>query len=114
MNKVRFLAYVQNVLTPCLNKGDVLVMDNLQSHKNPEARQYLREAGIHVLYLPPYSPDLNPIEMCFSKIKGLLRKEKIRQVDLLHEFLLSVGNSISPHESRNYFKHANYVVHNNH
>ena len=73
-------------LIPCLNQGDVLVMDNLQSHKNPEAQQYLRDDGVKVLYLPPYSPDLNPIEMCFSKIKSILRKEKIRKVDLLHNF----------------------------
>ena len=114
MNKVRFLEYVQRHLVPRLNRGDVLVLDNLQSHKNPDARQCLREAGISVLYLPPYSPDFNPIEMCFSKIKSLLRKEKIRRVDLLHEFLLSAGQYISSHESRNYFKHANYSVHTNH
>ena len=113
MNKVRFLEYVQKMLTPCLNKGDVLVMDNLQSHKNPEARRILREEGVKILYLPPCSPDMNPIEMCFSKIKGLLHKEKIRQVGLLHEFLLSVGKYISPRESRNYFKYANYTVHTN-
>ena len=89
-------------------------MDNLQSHKNPEARRILREAGVKILYLPPYSPDMNPIEMCFSKIKTILRKEKIRQVGLLHEFLLSVGKYISPRESRNYFKHANYSVHTSH
>ena len=113
MNKVRFLKYVQKKLTPCLNKGDVLVMDNLQSHKNPEARQCLRDAGVKVLHLPPCSPDLNPIEMCVTKIKSILRKEKIRKVDLLREFLHSVGKYISPLESRNYFKHANYAVHTN-
>ena len=106
MNSARFVEYVGKVLLPQLNAGDILVMDNLQAHKNETACALLRNAGITIMYLPPYSPDFNPIELCFSKIKSILRREKIREVAQLHEFLFTVGNHVCREESGKYFIHA--------
>jgi transposase len=113
MNSVRFVEYVEKILIPQLNHGDILVMDNLQAHKNAAACRLLREAEITIIYLPPYSPDLNPIELCFSKIKSVLRSKKIREVGQLHKCLLAVGSHVSREESCMYFKHAKYDVHTN-
>src|SRR5690606_26279062 len=76
-----FLAYVQQLLIPTLSPGDVVIMDNLGSHKGKAVRRAIRQAGAHLIFLPPYSPDLNPIEQVFAKLKALLRKAAERTVE---------------------------------
>lgn len=108
MNKSRFIEYVRDVLCPTLRQGDVVICDNLSAHKCVEAKTLIEEVGATLLPLPPYSPDLNPIEMSFSKLKSILRKEKIRDVGKLHEFLLKSAELFPSIECQNYFKHAGY------
>ncbi len=111
MNKRRFLGYLKRHLLPVLHKGDVVVMDNLSSHKGLEVEALLASKGASVLYLPAYSPDLNPIELSFSKLKSVLRKRKIRDVGKLQRFLRRSPQLFSKTECRNYFRHAGYTVH---
>jgi transposase len=108
MNKVRFDEYVRNVLCPTLRKGDIVVWDNLPAHRSVVARKLVESAGATLLPLPSYSPDLNPIELSFSKLKSILRKEKIRDVGKLHEVLLASGKLFSSIECENYFRHSGY------
>ena len=112
MNKERFIDYLKRHLLPTLNKGDTLVMDNLSSHKGDAVEELLRDQRIKVLYLPAYSPDLNPIELRFSKLKSVLRKLKIRDVDKLQRFLKRSPKLLSKKECQNYFRHAGYRVNN--
>ena len=81
MNREMFELYVETQLAPTLRKGDVIILDNLSSHKNPEAAQTMRAVGAWFLFLPPYSPDLNPIEMAFAKLKALIRRAAARTYD---------------------------------
>jgi transposase len=81
MNGDAFLAYVEQVLVPTLRPGDIVVMDNLRAHKVPGVRQIIEAAGAKLLYLPPYSPDFNPIEQLFAKLKALLRKAAERSIE---------------------------------
>ena len=106
MNKVRFDEYVRNILSPTLRQEDVVVWDNLPAYRSVVARKLVEAAGATLLPLPSYSPDLNPIELSFSKLKSILRKEKIRNVGKLHEFLLASGKLFSSIECENYFRHA--------
>lgn len=110
MNTERFVSYIETKLLPTLSKGDVVIMDNLSAHKNDGVKKLVESVGASVLYLPPYSPDLNPIELSFSKLKSLLRKKKIRDVPTLQRFLLKSGELFSKQECRNYFKHNGYGV----
>lgn len=110
MNKRRFLEYLKRHLLPALNKGDIVVMDNLSSHKGREVEMLLASKGASVLYLPAYSPDLNPIELSFSKLKSVLRKLKIREVDKLQRFLKRSPKLFSKTECKNYFRHEGYTV----
>ena len=87
LNGETFKDYIEKQLAPTLHKGDIVVMDNLRCHKVKGIKQAIEKAGAHILYLPPYSPDLNPIEQMWSKIKSLLRKVKARSVDALLEAL---------------------------
>jgi transposase len=103
-----FLTYIRRVLVPTLRKGDVVAMDNLGSHKIPEVRDAIEAAGASFLYIPPYSPDLNPIEMVFSKIKSVLRKKAFRTVEALWKELGEITKCVSPTECRNYLRHAGY------
>jgi len=103
-----FRAYVEQVLVPELRRGDVVVMDNLQCHKVTGVAQAVRRAGARVLYLPAYSPDLNPIEQAFAKLKAELRRREERTVDRLWEVLGESLDWFSPHECQNYFRHAGY------
>jgi transposase len=103
-----FLTYVRRVLVPTLKKGDIVIMDNLGSHKIQGIREALRAAGATLLFVPPYSPDLNPIEMAFSKIKSILRKKAHRTVDALWRELGQIAKCFSPRECRNYLRHAGY------
>jgi transposase len=104
-----FLAYVCQVLVPTLSEGDIVAMDNLGSHKVPGVREAIEAVGAHVLYLPAYSPDLNPIEMVFHKIKSILRKMRIRTVDALWDALGSITDCVTAAECQNFFRHAGYI-----
>ena len=104
-----FVAYVEQVLAPVLRPGDVVVLDNLACHKRAGARRAIEAAGCGVLFLPPYSPDLNPIELAFSKLKGLLRAAGERTVDGLWAFLGRALDAFGPAECANYFRHCGYT-----
>ena len=97
-----FLAYVEQVLVPTLKPGDVVVMDNLGSHKGKAVRRAIRQAGAHLLFLPPYSPDLNPIEQVFAKLKTLLRKAAERTVEATWRRIGKLLDHFSADECANY------------
>lgn len=103
-----FLAYVRQHLCPTLNPGDVVVMDNLQSHKVEGVREAIEAVGAELMYLPPYSPDFNPIEMVFAKLKLILRKVKKRTVEGLWGALGWIFDVFQPDECVNYFHHCGY------
>jgi len=109
MNGVIFKAYVERMLAPTLAPGDIVVMDNLSSHKVDGVRRAIEARGATLLYLPPYSPDLNPIEMAFAKLKALLRKAAERSVDALWQRIGKILDAVTPQECRNYFHHAGYA-----
>ncbi len=106
MNGVWFLANVQQVLAPTLKPGGVVIMDNLAAHKSPAVRDAVEAAGTRLLFLPPYSPDLNPIEDAFAKLKALLRKAATRTSDQLWQAIADIIQTYSPRECRNYFTAA--------
>jgi transposase len=108
INGEMFLAYVEQVLVPTLAPGDVVVMDNLGSHKVAGVREAIEAAGASLLYLPPYSPDLNPIEMAFAKLKALLRARALRTVEALWKALGNLVECFSPQDCANFFRHAGY------
>jgi len=110
MNGKAFLAYVRQVLVPTLKTGDLVVLDNLSSHKQAGVREAIEQAGARLMYLPPYSPDLNPIELAFSKLKWLLRSAAERTVDALWSRLGQLLDCFPAHECRNYFHHCGYRV----
>jgi transposase len=103
-----FLAYVQQQLVQTLKSGDVVLMDNLSSHKGAGIRKAIEKVGARVVYLPPYSPDFNPIEMVFSKLKALLRKAKERSVRALEDRLGELMDHFPPDECGRYFRHCGY------
>ncbi|MGZ9724333.1 IS630 family transposase [Rhizobium miluonense] len=109
MNRRIFEAYVETQLAPTLSEGDVVILDNLAAHKSPKAEAAIRARGAWMLFLPPYSPDLNPIEMAFSKLKSLLRARAIRTIDALWKAIGDICTLYSPKECQNYFKAAGYV-----
>jgi transposase len=106
-----FIAYIEQVLVPELSKGDIVIMDNLPAHKVTGVRQAIENAGANLLYLPPYSPDFNPIEMAFSKLKALLKKAAARTIDDLWVLIGKLINEFKPNECQNYFKAAGYEQH---
>jgi transposase len=108
INRDAFQAYVDQVLVPELTPGDVVVMDNLSSHKGPAVRRAIEAAGANLLYLPPYSPDFNPIENAFAKLKALLRKAALRTMGALWDKIGTILNLFTPAECANYFKAAGY------
>ncbi len=108
INRTWFEAYVEQILVPCLTPGNVVVMDNLGSHKGPRVRQLIERAGATLLFLPPYSPDFNPIEMAFAKIKALLKKAAERTVTALWDRVGDVLHLVTPDEARAYFRAAGY------
>ena len=110
MNGKAFLAYVRLVLVPTLRPGDLVVLDNLSSHKAAGVREAIEQAGARLMYLPPYSPDLNSIELAFSKLKWLLRSAAERTVDALWSRLGQLLGAFPPHQCRNYFRHCGYPV----
>lgn len=109
MNRDIFLAYLRQCLVPTLSAGDIVIMDNLPSHKVAGVRETIEAAGAKLVYLPPYSPDLNPIEMAFSKLKALLRKAAERTIPALWKKIGKLIEAFKPQECANYFKHAGYA-----
>jgi len=109
INGERFLAWVQQALAPTLNPGDVVIMDNLSSHKSPAIRKAIREAGARLFFLPPYSPDLNPIEQVFAKLKTLLRKADERTIDATWRRIGKLLECFSPQECANYIRNSGYA-----
>jgi transposase len=108
INGVAFQAYVDQVLVPELRPGDTVIMDNLGSHKGPGVRMAIEAAGANLLYLPPYSPDFNPIEPAFAKLKALLRKTAERSIDGLWAAIGTAVSAFSQQERTNYFVAAGY------
>lgn len=106
-----FRAYVQQVLVPTLKPGDIVVMDNLSVHKVAGIKQAIQAAGASLIYLPPYSPDLSPIEPCWSKIKEKLRGVKARTREALDAALAKIIGRISNSDARGCFAHCGYPVH---
>ena len=104
-----FLAYVRQHLVPTLKRNDLVIMDNLSSHKIVGVQAAIEAAGAKLMYLPPYSPDFNPIEQVFSKLKALLRKYSERTVEALWNRLGSLLDSYSKSEIKNYFRHSGYL-----
>jgi transposase len=103
-----FVAYVEQVLVPALRPGDVVVMDNLSCHKRAGVRTAIEAAGARLVYLPPYSPDLNPIEQAFAQLKALLRKAGKRTIEELWTFLGQALDAFAPQACGNYFRHCGY------
>ncbi|WP_394662266.1 IS630 family transposase [uncultured Sphingomonas sp.] len=108
INRDAFVAYVRQVLVPGLSPGDIVIMDNLSSHKAPAARDAIEAAGARLLFLPPYSPDFNPIEQAFSKLKAHLRKAAERTIHGLWDAIGRILDLYSPQECANYFANAGY------
>lgn len=108
MDGAAFLAYVEQVLVPALRRDDVVVMDNLPAHKVSGVRETIEAAGARLLYLPPYSPDFNPIELAFAKFKAILRKAAARTVPDLWGAIAGTLNAFSAVECRNYFAATGY------
>jgi transposase len=109
MTGCAFLAYVDQVLAPTLTPGDIVVMDNLPAHKTQDVRAAIAATGAQLFLLPPYSPDLNPIEMAFSKLKTLLRKDPERTIDGLWRRIGTLLDNFKPDECANYIRHAGYA-----
>lgn len=108
MDGEAFLVYVRRVLVPDLTPGDIVIMDNLPAHKVSGVRQAIEAAGAGLLYLPPYSPDFNPIEMAFAKLKALLRKAAKRTINDLWDAIADAVPAFTPNECINYFAAAGY------
>lgn len=109
IDSVSFQNYVEKVLVPTLRPGDIVIMDNLSSHKGKAVRQLIRAAGAKLLFLPKYSPDLNPIEQVFAKLKHLLRKAAARTIEAICAAIGQVLNAFAPEECANYFKNSGYA-----
>lgn len=110
MNSAVFLAYVRQVLVPTLSPGDIVVMDNLSSHKAAGVRQAIESVGAKLVYLPPYSPDLNPIEMTYSKLKWLVRSAAERTVEGLWSLVGRLLDHFPADECRRYLRHCGYTM----
>lgn len=110
MNRAAFDIYIKTQLAPTLQPGDVVIADNLASHKSAQAQDILKAQGNWLLFLPPYSPDLNPIEMAYSKLKAHLRQLKARTFDALFLSVARTCELFPPQECRNFFRAAGYVA----
>lgn len=109
INGARFLAYVRAFLLPTLRPGDIVVLDNLGSHKGKAVRQAIRSVGAKLLFLPPYSPDLNPIEQVIAKLKHRLRRWAGRTVEAVHDHIAELLDLFTPGECRNYLINSGYA-----
>jgi transposase len=105
-----FLAYIRQHLAPTLKPGDVVIMDNLSSHKVAGVREAIEAVGATLMFLPPYSPDFNPIEQVFAKLKALLRKAEERTVGGLWDRIGKLLDRFQPAECQNYFRHSGYAA----
>jgi transposase len=110
INGVCFRAYVEQVLVPTLRPGDIVIMDNLGSHKAEAIRKIIRAAGATAVFLPPYSPDFNPIEQAFAKLKSDLRKQEARSVDAVLKTIGRLLDRFTPAECANYFANSGYAA----
>ena len=110
MNRQTFEVYVETQLAPTLQPGDVVILDNLSSHKSERAKAILKKRGAWFLFLPPYSPDLNPIEMAFAKLKAHLRRIGARTIDALWKAVGNICDLYTPDECWNYLREAGYVA----
>ena len=108
INGEMFLAYVEQVLAPTLQTGDIVILDNLRAHKVAGVRQAIEAAGASLMYLPSYSPDLNPIEQAFAKLKALLRAKALRTAEALWKALGTLLDCFTPAECRAFLRHAGY------
>ena len=108
INGESFKAYVEQFLAPTFEPGDIVIMDNLVSHKVADVRKAIEAAGAKLLYLPPYSPDLNPIEHFFSKLKALLRKAAARTLEALRDTIGALSEEFTPHECANFLATSGY------
>jgi transposase len=108
MDGPAFLAWIEHMLAPTLERGDIVVMDNLPAHKPDAVRTAIEATGATLRYLPPYSPDLNPIEMAFSKFKALLKKAAARTIDDLRTAIAQALPQLTPNDCANYFAAAEY------
>jgi transposase len=104
-----FCAYVKEILVPTLRQGDIVILDNLSSHKSKTARLLIEQAGATLLFLPPYSPDLNPIELMWSKVKDFLRSAKARSQDALLDAIRLALAHISPNDASSWFTSCGYT-----
>ena len=109
MDKVTFSTWVKKSLAPNLNRKSIVVLDNLSSHTCTMVKEVFRELKIHYIYLPPYSPDMNPIEYFFSKLKACMRIAQAREIEAIMECLKKVMEDTPPEECQNYFRHCGYV-----
>ena len=110
IDSATFLAYVEQVLVPTLQPGDVVVLDNLAAHKQPEVRVAIEQVGAILRFLPPYSPDFNPIELAFAKLKALLRAARPRTFDQVCALVAAALELFAPTECVNYVRHCGYRV----
>lgn len=110
MNGESFLTYVTQVLVPTLSPGDIVVCDNLSSHKVAGVAEAIQASGASLRYLPPYSPDLNPIEMAFAKLKAHMRRESAREFPQLIQALAETLETFEPDQCKNFFKHSQYAT----
>jgi transposase len=110
MNKAMFSEYIAKILCPALRPNDIVIMDNLSAHKNPAVARHIKESGAEVLYLPPYSPDLNPIENMWSKIKQLRRGMEARAYDTLEKGIASALDRVSASDAQGWFKNCGYEL----
>jgi transposase len=110
VNRQSFLEYVRQFLAPTLKPGDIVLLDNLGSHKNPDVRRAIRAAGAKLMFLPPYSPDLNPIEQVFAKLKTLLRKASERTFEDVCNQIGALLSTFTPEECANYLRNAGYAL----
>ena len=105
-----FHAFITEVLAPRLNPGDVVVLDNVSAHKNQRTKDFLTNLGVKMLFLPPYSPDMNPIEECWSKVKEALRRACTRTITTLDQAIAAAADSVKPEDAAGWFSHAGWVV----
>jgi transposase len=110
IDAVTFRAYIEQVLVPTLRRGEVVVMDNLAVHKQPEVRAAIEQAGAQLRFLPPYSPDFNPIELAFAKLKAFLRAARPRSFDEVCALMTTALGLFLPDECANYVRHCGYRV----
>jgi transposase len=109
INGERFRLYVEAILVPTLQPGDIVILDNLSSHKSKAVRSAVRKAGAHLIFLPKYSPDLNPIEQVFAKLKHLLRKAAARTIETVCAAIGELLGTFTHDECANYFKNVGYA-----